>query len=236
MATLAPAGRKESKLTVARTILARGPLRVHLDPRRPGVRVPDRLARGPALVLEVGWDMRVPIPDLAVDEAGVRGTLSFRGEPFHCDLPWSAVFGLADPSGAGHAWRDEVPPDMPASAPPPAPEKHELGCSFCERLAAEVAYLVAAERVSICDRCVAAAYETRTLWERLRRLVLNEADAAPLPRKPANPYRDASPTACSFCGEEHPKITFGAAARICRPCALLARAVLVERGHLPRAR
>jgi hypothetical protein len=110
-----------SKLAVARDILAersdagrRGNLFVHLDPRRPGVVVPPHLAGEPRLVLEVGYDMPVPIPDLVVSKAGIGGTLSFNREPFSCWLPWDAVFALVGDDGLGQVWEDDVPAEVAA--------------------------------------------------------------------------------------------------------------------------
>ena len=217
----------DDKEAFAKAILARSPLRIHLDPRREGVVVPAHLAVGPRLTLEVGWNMHVPIEDLEVDARGVRGTLSFGGAPFYCEVPWAAVYGLADPHQKGKVWEKDAPPDLP---PAPAPPKHETKCSLCERSRLEVAYLVAAERVSICDICVVTAYEKRTFVERLRRLFFAETVAPPSAPKAQNPYRDASPTACSFCGDEHARMTQGKAARICRPCVVLSRDVMREQG------
>ena len=94
---------------------------VHLDPRREKVVVPPQFRKQPMLVLEVGLNMRVPIPDLEIDEEGVGCTLSFGGRPYWCQMPWSAVFALVTSEKRGMVWPPDVPPEVADRfAPPPA--------------------------------------------------------------------------------------------------------------------
>ena len=102
------------KKDVARTLLLRGSVFVYLDPRSEGVAVPKWLADQPQLVLQVGLDLPVPIPDLRVDDAGVLGTLSFNRAPFTCIVPWSAVFALWGDDGMGMVWPEDMPPEVAA--------------------------------------------------------------------------------------------------------------------------
>jgi stringent starvation protein B len=94
--------------------LLRGSVFVHLDPRRPGVLVPARLRSQAQVVLQVGLDMPVPIPDLRIDEDGVFGTLSFKGVPFACFVPWAAVFALVGEDAKGMVWHSDMPPEIAA--------------------------------------------------------------------------------------------------------------------------
>lgn len=99
-------------------LLARGSVFVHLDPRREGVKVPEWLAARPQLVLQLGLNFAIPIPDLVIDEQGVRCTLSFNRAPFYCVLPWSAVYAVVAEDGQVTVWPKEVPPELvPAPAP-----------------------------------------------------------------------------------------------------------------------
>lgn len=216
-----------SKRAVADAILAKSPMRVHLDPRRNGVVVPVHYHEHPSLILELGRNLRVPIPDLVVDDVGVSGTLTFGGEPFHCVVPWGAVFGLVDPDGRGQTWKEDIPTDLPST---PLPERHETECSFCGKNRKDVAYLVAAERASICNECILAARATRSIFETLRSWFFVEPDEPALPAKPASAYRDGSVTACSFCRLERHEVLGGPNARICRSCVKLAYDVLVDAG------
>lgn len=112
-------------------VLLEGPsLFIHLDPRKPGVSVPPWFKKQPQLVLQVGLNMAIPIPDLRVDDDGVSCTLSFNRSPFFCKMPWSAVFALVGEDGRAMVWPAEVPPEVaaqfervvrPAPAPAPAP-------------------------------------------------------------------------------------------------------------------
>src|SRR5688572_28057958 len=83
-----------------------------MDQRRHGVAVPASLQKQPQLVLQVGLDMPIPIPDLRVDDGGVYGTLSFQRTPFNCTVPWSAVFALVGYDGRGMVLPDDLSPEI----------------------------------------------------------------------------------------------------------------------------
>jgi stringent starvation protein B len=126
--TAAPAGAPDTtprppKLQVARSILTRKAdagegeaptMFVHLDPRRTGVVVPAKFAGDARLVLQVGYEMAVPITDLKIDEQGVSGTLSFDHRPFFCRVPWSAVFALVGEDGQGMTYPKDTPIEVEA--------------------------------------------------------------------------------------------------------------------------
>lgn len=127
-----------SKIDVARLLLTRGSVFVHLDPREASVVVPQWYRTEPQLVLQVGFNMPVPIPDLRVDENGIYGTLSFNRSPFTCSVDWDAVFALAGDDGRGMVWPDSVPYEIsqeiereagrePPPKPEPEPEPAEVG-------------------------------------------------------------------------------------------------------------
>ena len=93
-------------------LLLRGSVFVHLDPRADGVLVPQWLREQAQLVLQIGLDMPVPIPDLRVDDRGVSGTLSFQRSPFTCSVPWSSVFAIVGDDGRGMVWPTDFPPEI----------------------------------------------------------------------------------------------------------------------------
>jgi stringent starvation protein B len=103
-----------AKKDVARALLLRGSVFIHLDPRRSGVQVPPRLRSQAQVVLQVGLDMPVPIPDLRIDQEGVFGTLSFKGVPFACFVPWGAVFALVGEDAKGMVWHADMPVEIAA--------------------------------------------------------------------------------------------------------------------------
>ena len=113
------------KKEVALALLEGSSLFVHLDPRRPGVLVPKGFTGQHQLVLQVGLNMAIPIPDLKVDDVGVSCTLSFNRSPFWCRLPWSAIYALVGEDGRGMVWPDDVPQEVAAQmqkqqqTPPP---------------------------------------------------------------------------------------------------------------------
>ena len=118
------------KYDVAQYLLAQGSLFVHLDPRMDTVVVPQWYRSEPQLVLQIGFDMPVPIRDLQVDEEGIYGTLSFNRSPFTCQVQWDAVFALAGDDGRGMVWPDSMPHEISEEIereagrePPPIPEE-----------------------------------------------------------------------------------------------------------------
>jgi Stringent starvation protein B len=102
------------KRDVANMLLRKGSLFIHLDPRVTEVMVPPWLRHQAQLVLQVGFEMPIPILDLRVDEDGVFGTLSFSRTPFACSVPWSAVFALVGDEGRGMVWPDSMPAEIVA--------------------------------------------------------------------------------------------------------------------------
>jgi hypothetical protein len=99
-------------MDVARALLLRGSLFVHLDPREGDVAIPEWLRDQPQVVLQVGLDMPIPIPDLRVDDRGISGTLSFNRSPFTCRVPWRAVFALVGDDGRGMVWPESMPAEI----------------------------------------------------------------------------------------------------------------------------
>lgn len=85
---------------------------IHVDPRKKGVIVPTWLHSHSQVVLQVGLNMPVPIPDLCFDEEGVLGTLSFKGVPFTCFMPWSSIFALVRDDRKGKVWSDDMPAEL----------------------------------------------------------------------------------------------------------------------------
>jgi hypothetical protein len=104
------------KKDVAIALLEQASVFVHIDPRPAEVHVPPWFKRQPQLVLQIGLNMPVPIPDLDVSDHGLSCTLSFNRSPFHCRIPWPAVFALVGESGRGMVWPDDVPPEVAAQA------------------------------------------------------------------------------------------------------------------------
>jgi stringent starvation protein B len=98
-----------AKREFAIALLQESSVFIHLDPRREGTKVPGWLKRQPQLVLQVGLNMAVRIPDLDIGEQAICCTLSFNRSPFFCYIPWTAVFGLVGEDGRGRIWPEDVP-------------------------------------------------------------------------------------------------------------------------------
>ena len=100
------------KSTVVRALLQVNPsVFIHFDGRKAGVVAPVGLLTQYHAVFQVGYDMPVPIPDLTFDDEGMKCTLSFKGRPMLCMVPWSAVWAVAGEDGRGMIWDQEMPPE-----------------------------------------------------------------------------------------------------------------------------
>jgi stringent starvation protein B len=105
------------KKEVALALLERSKVSVHLDPRKAGVTVPINFRKQPQLVLDIGLNTAIPIPDLRLDEEGMSCTLSFARTPFYCVIPWPSIFAMVGDDGRGMVWPDDVPPEIAQQAP-----------------------------------------------------------------------------------------------------------------------
>jgi stringent starvation protein B len=121
---MSPTARLPPKKDVALALLEQASMYVHLDPRAEAVQVPAWFKKQPQLVLQVGLNMAVPIPDLHVDDQGLSCTLSFNRSPFFCMIPWPAIFALVGENGQAMVWAEDVPAEVAAQAQAQkAPEK-----------------------------------------------------------------------------------------------------------------
>ena len=93
-------------------LLKEGSTSLHLDARRPGVMVPEAFRQEAHLMLQYGYDLAISIPDLEVDEHGVRATLSFSRTPHVTVIPWTAVYAIASVDGRGVLYPEDVPGDV----------------------------------------------------------------------------------------------------------------------------
>jgi stringent starvation protein B len=102
------------KKDVALALLERASVFVHLDPRADSVRVPSWFKRQPQLVLQIGLNMAVRIPDLDVGDEAIACTLSFNRSPQYCYIPWEFVYALVGEDGRGMVWPEDIPPEVAA--------------------------------------------------------------------------------------------------------------------------
>jgi stringent starvation protein B len=94
------------------SLLAQGDVLLQLDPRLEGVSVPPKFLAQPLLVLRIGLEMPIPIPDLEIDDLGITATLSFDRTPHPVVVPWHAVFGMVTEQGQGLLWTADVPVEI----------------------------------------------------------------------------------------------------------------------------
>ncbi len=109
---------KKDKLEVALLLLEGGDIKVHLDARRSDVVVPPGLKQDPHLLLQIGRNMPVPIPDLKITKKGIKGTLSFNRTPFYCILPWRSIYAVVGVDDSrGKIWEEDMPSEMAVRKP-----------------------------------------------------------------------------------------------------------------------
>jgi len=110
------------KKEVALALLERSNVDVYLDPRARGVVVPPQFRKEPRLILKIGLNMPVPIPDLRLDDESMSCTLSFSRTPFYCVVPWPSVFAMVGEDGRGMVWPDDVPQELAVKVVEPGTE------------------------------------------------------------------------------------------------------------------
>lgn len=108
------------KKEVALALLERSNVDIYLDPRSEGVVVPPQFRKEPRLILKIGLNMPVPIPDLRLDDESMSCTLSFNRQKFFCVVPWLSVFAMVGDDGRGMVWPDDVPQELAARAERPS--------------------------------------------------------------------------------------------------------------------
>lgn len=115
------------KKDVSLALLERSNVDVYLDPRAKGVVVPPQFRKEPRLILKIGLNMPVPIPDLRLDDDGMSCTLSFNRSPFYCIVPWQSVFAMVGEDGRGMVWPDDVPQELAVKVVDPGDESGKVG-------------------------------------------------------------------------------------------------------------
>lgn len=71
--------------------------------------LPKHLRGKDSITLKIGWDLTPSIPDLAVTERGIRGTMTFKGSMHLCVIPWCAIFAAAGANDSGFVWAENAP-------------------------------------------------------------------------------------------------------------------------------
>ncbi|HTJ81519.1 MAG TPA: ClpXP protease specificity-enhancing factor SspB [Polyangiaceae bacterium] len=184
------------KKNVALALIEQGTIYVHLDPRKSGVVVPKEFQVQQELVLSFGYAMRVPVPDLDIDDEGISGTLSFNRRPFWCKIPWSAVYAIIDADKRGAAWPEDAPSGSrlaTASNPPPPKRSHLRAVGPEDEAPSDDASL---EGEGICGICATRWVEDASSCpvcgasraEAFKKLASDSAEAPPAaPRAPSAP-------------------------------------------------
>jgi hypothetical protein len=96
------------KLDIAKQILRKGTMQVQLKTQNS--QVPEWLKTKDTINLDFGYDLPIPIPDMEVDDAGIRGTLAFGSERCYVSVPWTSVYCLVGTADSrGMIWEEDRP-------------------------------------------------------------------------------------------------------------------------------
>lgn len=79
---------------------------VHFDGTNKQTYIPSHIRNKDMVILQLGYNLQVPIPDLEFTDDGISATLSFSGKPHWCFMPWEAVFAIVMENGKGMTWDD----------------------------------------------------------------------------------------------------------------------------------
>lgn len=110
------------KHKIIEALLSTGSVFIAIDPTRGGVAgLPRDLAKKDHVVLQVGYNLPLPIPDLSIRPVYFSGTLSFGGKPHEVVVQWSAAYSAWDEYGTVVQWHD-LPTAAKGLAPAPVAE------------------------------------------------------------------------------------------------------------------
>jgi hypothetical protein len=102
----------ERKRMTVLHLLVKGQIDILVNSSRLGVIAPSYLLAEPYFKLQLGLFMAKPIPDLSVEEDGIRCTLSFSGSSVACAFPWNSIFlAILSDRSIGAAWPEYAPPE-----------------------------------------------------------------------------------------------------------------------------
>jgi len=111
----------ETKIALVNEMLSDGKISLHVKPHDPTktLDLPQSILEMAApnsfIVLDLGLNMPVPIPDLAITNTGISATLSFNRRPYHCFIPWEAVFCVVGEE-FHIMWPKNLPPTSPTAS------------------------------------------------------------------------------------------------------------------------
>ncbi len=117
-----------SKIQVYKTLLKRYPsLFIHINTKSEFLDLPEKLFSSDSCILQIGLNMAIPIPDLVDDTFGIYCTLSFKGVPHTCSIPWESIYAIIGEDGKGKVWQEDMPASVKAEfQAKTAPKKEPL--------------------------------------------------------------------------------------------------------------
>lgn len=87
---------------------------IHIDASKMRSGLPQNFLGRDQVVLQIGYNLPVHIPDLALANLGFSCTLSFNGIPFFVQVWWQDVFALVGDDGRGVVYEERIPASIAA--------------------------------------------------------------------------------------------------------------------------
>ena len=85
---------------------------IFVDPRGDYVLVPKECKAKLPLLIALGLNLPIPIPDMILSEDGISATLSFGERFYFCVMPWDSIFGMVKPDNTGPIWPKHIPEEL----------------------------------------------------------------------------------------------------------------------------
>lgn len=104
----------EKKNLCGALLLSERSIFVHVRGNHPKVKLPANWKNTDHVVLQWGYNLPVNIPDIKLTNKSLSGTLTFKGVPFHVDIPWEAVYAFVTEAGMGRVFEEDVPESLKA--------------------------------------------------------------------------------------------------------------------------
>lgn len=101
----------EAKQDLLRRLLEEGMVQVMLDARTGGVDVPSHLRGDYQLRLNLSYRFN---NHMEIDQDGVEATLTFKGEPYTCRIPWRSLYMMVLTSNEDppYIFPGDMPPEL----------------------------------------------------------------------------------------------------------------------------
>lgn len=97
----------QSKKDIFNNLIQKGSVFIHFNGTKTKW-IPFDLQSKEHVVFQFGLDLPIHIPDIRATDYSLSGTLSFKGKPFLCEIPWNAVYAIICKDSDGYSLSEYV--------------------------------------------------------------------------------------------------------------------------------